>query len=178
MYVVKSLCIRLCLALSITLTALPSWAAEGTTAAGPIGGTDIRSALLAPPGFYGGMAGLYSSVHQVNDGSGTPVPGLDAVDLNAKIAGAFFLYVPDHAKVLGGFGRPLSGSRHRRAGMRAAYFADSVALRHRLRRSLFRGGLVTVLRPNSAVARPWRVSNHGRSCRQPRPRCGNSNRAI
>ena len=32
---------------------------------------------------------------------GTPVPGLDAVDLNAKIAGAFFLYVPD-AKVLGG----------------------------------------------------------------------------
>jgi hypothetical protein len=72
-----------------------AWAAEGTTAAGPIGGTDIRSALLPPPGVYGGLVGLYSSVDEVKDGSGNPVAGLDAVDLNAKVAGAFLLYVPD-----------------------------------------------------------------------------------
>ena len=79
----------------------PSWAAEGTTAAGPIGGNDIRSAILPPPGLYGGMVGLDSSVHQINDGTGNPAPGLDAVNLNAAVAGAFFLYVPN-VKVLDG----------------------------------------------------------------------------
>ena len=32
--------------------AAPLHAAEGTSIAGPIGGTDIRSALLPPPGLY------------------------------------------------------------------------------------------------------------------------------
>ena len=79
----------------------PLWAAEGTTAAGPIGGNDIRSAILPPPGLYGGVVGLYSTVGRINDGTGNPAPGLDAVNLNAEIAGAFFLYVPN-VKVLDG----------------------------------------------------------------------------
>jgi|SRR6185312_6541898 len=76
-------------------------AAEGPVAAGPIGGTDIRSAALPPPGLYGGVIGLDSSVGEIHDGTGHPAPGLDAVDLNAKIAAPFLVYVPD-AKVFGG----------------------------------------------------------------------------
>ena len=75
-------------------TPFPAIAAEGTTAAGPIGGTDIRSALLPPPGVYGGLIGLYSSAGQVNDGSGNPAAGLDAVSLNAAVAGGILAYVP------------------------------------------------------------------------------------
>lgn len=73
----------------------PSPAVEGNTAAGPIGGTDIRSALLPPPGFYAGAIGLVSPAHEIRDGTGKPVPGLDSVNLMAKIAGPFFIYVPD-----------------------------------------------------------------------------------
>ncbi len=79
----------------------PTRALEGTTAAGPIGGTDIRSAILPPPGLYGGVAGLVTSVNEIRDGSGHPVAGLNAVDLFAKIGGPFFIYVPD-VEVLGG----------------------------------------------------------------------------
>src|SRR5262249_19665507 len=76
-------------------------AAEGTTAAGPNGGNDIRSAVLPPPGVYGGVIGLNSHVPEIVDGRGNPVPGLDAVDLTARIAAPFFVFVPD-VKVLGG----------------------------------------------------------------------------
>jgi hypothetical protein len=79
----------------------PSLAIEGNTAAGPIGGTDIRSALLPPPGFYAGGAGLVSGVHEIHDGQGNPVPGLDDVHLIARMAGPFFIYVPDY-KLFGG----------------------------------------------------------------------------
>ena len=73
----------------------PAWAVEGATAAGPIGGSDIRSAILPPPGLYGGVVGLYNSVTGYNDGTGHPAPGLDAVGLKNYDVGAFFLYVPD-----------------------------------------------------------------------------------
>jgi hypothetical protein len=79
----------------------PSLAIEGNTAAGPIGGTDIRSAMLPPPGFYAGAVGLVSSVHEIHDGQGNPVPGLDAVHLIGGIAGPFAVYVPDY-KLFGG----------------------------------------------------------------------------
>jgi hypothetical protein len=87
--------------LSFLCIVSPSWAIEGNTAAGPIGGTDIRSALLPPPGLYGGTIGLVSPVHEIHDGTGKPVPGLDAVNLIARIAGPFFVYVPDY-KLFGG----------------------------------------------------------------------------
>jgi hypothetical protein len=79
----------------------PSLAIEGNTAAGPIGGTDIRSAVLPPPGFYAGVVGLVSSVHEINNGQGNPVPGLDAVHLTERVAGPFVIYVPDY-KLFGG----------------------------------------------------------------------------
>src|SRR5689334_12644911 len=81
-----------------------AFAVEGTTAAGPIGGTDIRSAQLPPPGFYAGIVGLVSPVKEVHDGRGQPVPGLDAVNLIAKVAGPFFAYVPDFKLLDGSVG--------------------------------------------------------------------------
>src|SRR5262245_63283851 len=96
------LCVRLVLLAGLLgAAAVPCLAAEGTTAAGPIGGNDIRSAILPPPGLYGGLIGLDSHVPEVVEGTGHPVPGLDAVKLNARIAAPFFVYVPD-VKVLGG----------------------------------------------------------------------------
>jgi hypothetical protein len=82
-------------------TAWPCLAAEGTTAAGPIGGTDIRSAVLPPPGLYGGVIGVNSFVPEIVDGTGHPVPGLNAVNLLARLSAPFLVYVPD-VKVLGG----------------------------------------------------------------------------
>src|SRR5215470_713646 len=79
----------------------PGFAAEGTTAAGPIAGTDIRSAMLPPPGFYGGVIGFNSHASEVVDGKGNPVAGLNAVDLTARAASPFFVYVPD-VQVFGG----------------------------------------------------------------------------
>jgi hypothetical protein len=93
--------LRACAACAMLISNSSSWAAEGTTAAGPIGGNDIRSAILPPPGLYGGITGLDSSVGQVNDGTGNPAPGLNAVNLRADVVAPFFLYVPD-VKVFGG----------------------------------------------------------------------------
>jgi len=90
-----------CAAFAVLICASPSWAAEGTTAAGPIGGNDIRSAILPPPGLYGGVTGLDSSVDRVNDGTGNPAPGLNAVGLQADVVAPFVMYVPD-TKVFGG----------------------------------------------------------------------------
>jgi hypothetical protein len=39
----------------------PALAVEGPTVAGPIGGNDIRSAVLPPPGLYGGVVLLHAS---------------------------------------------------------------------------------------------------------------------
>ena len=47
----------------------PLMAIEGPTAAGPIGGTDIRSALLPPPGVYGGTMQLGAATLEFLDGN-------------------------------------------------------------------------------------------------------------
>lgn len=80
---------------------MPCWAAEGTTAAGPVGGPDIRSAFLPRPGLYGAIVSLGTTTNQVKDGSGNPKAGLDAVNIKAVTAAAALLYVPD-VKVFGG----------------------------------------------------------------------------
>jgi hypothetical protein len=91
-----------CVGLSIlSFQIAPAWAVEGAVAAGPIGGSDIRSAILPPPGLYGGLVALYNDVTQYNDGSGHAAPGLNAVGLKNYVGGAFFLYVPD-MKLFGG----------------------------------------------------------------------------
>ena len=92
---------RFLVAICVALWSAPSWAVEGAAAAGPIGGSDIRSAILPPPGLYGGVVGLYNDVVGYNDGSGHPAAGLDAFGLQNYDAGAYFLYVPD-LKLFGG----------------------------------------------------------------------------
>jgi hypothetical protein len=78
-----------------------SLALEGSSAAGPIGGTDIRSALLPPPGLYGGMVLLHAAAREFFDGDGNLVPALSGLDLTRKRVGPFLVYVPD-VQVLGG----------------------------------------------------------------------------
>jgi hypothetical protein len=79
----------------------PCLAVEGSSAAGPIGGTDIRSAQLPPPGVYGGTVQLYAEAHQFFDGDGNLVPALSELHLSRIRAGPFLLAVPD-VQVLGG----------------------------------------------------------------------------
>ena len=76
-------------------------AAEGATVAGPIGGTDMRSAQLPPPGLYGGMVFFYAAARGFVDGSGHTVPALSGLELARKRAAPFLLYVPD-VQVFGG----------------------------------------------------------------------------
>ena len=99
MYAVRVL--RLVLVIGAGCWTLPCSAAEGTTVAGPIGGTDIRSAFLPPPGLYGAIVSVAASAYQIRDGSGNPRAGLDAVDINSRSVGTVLLYVPD-VKLFGG----------------------------------------------------------------------------
>src|SRR5687767_11519956 len=88
-------------AVAVCCACAPSYAAEGSSVAGPIGGTDIRAAQLPPPGLYGGLVLLYARANQFFDGSGKLVPALSGLDLTRMRAGPFLLYVPD-VQVLGG----------------------------------------------------------------------------
>jgi hypothetical protein len=76
-------------------------ALEGPTAAGPIGGTDIRSALLPPPGLYGGVIGFAATAFDFVDRQGKTIPALSTAHLTRKLVGPFLVYVPD-TQVLGG----------------------------------------------------------------------------
>jgi hypothetical protein len=74
-------------------------AVEGSTVAGPIGGTDIRAAQLPPPALYGGSVFLYAEAHQYIDGFGNVL--LPDLDLTRKRVGPFLFWVPD-VQVFGG----------------------------------------------------------------------------
>src|SRR5262245_52402572 len=78
-----------------------AWAVEGPTAAGPIGGTDIRSAVLPPPGVYWGAVGLMASTTRFVDGDGNTPTLLSDAKLSKGVAGTFLLYVPP-CKIFGG----------------------------------------------------------------------------
>jgi hypothetical protein len=77
------------------------FAVEGSTAAGPIGGTDIRSAQLPPPGLYVGGILFGATANDFVDGSGKTIPALSDAHLERKLVAPFFGYVPD-VQVLGG----------------------------------------------------------------------------
>ena len=80
---------------------IPVRAIEGSAAAGPIGGTDIRQALLPPPGLYGGAVFVGSQIYDFVDGSGAIIPALATARVSGMTGGAFLAYVPD-LKVFGG----------------------------------------------------------------------------
>jgi hypothetical protein len=89
------------LAAAVSCASAPSLAVEGSSAAGPIGGTDMRSSLPLPPGLYGGMIFLGAAANQFTDGTGHVIPALANLALQRGRVGPFLLYVPD-LKVLGG----------------------------------------------------------------------------
>jgi hypothetical protein len=88
-------------AVSIWLAGNRAWAIEGPTIAGPIGGTDIRSAQLPPPGLYGGLILVGATAFDFVDGKGETIPALSEAHLTKYLAGPFLYYVPD-LKLLGG----------------------------------------------------------------------------
>jgi hypothetical protein len=94
-------CTILLAAAALCCSSTTLFAAEGSSIAGPIGGTDIRSAQLPPPGLYGGLVLFYAEARRFFDGSGNAVPELDGLHLMRKRAGPFLLYVPD-VQVFGG----------------------------------------------------------------------------
>ena len=73
------------------LTVAPVRAIESTAAAGPVGGTDIRSAILPPPGFYAGSIQGYAETLDFLDGSGRRIPNLTDASLG-KTGVAPFAY--------------------------------------------------------------------------------------
>lgn len=79
----------------------PAFAVEGPTAAGPIGGTDIRSAVLPPPGLYGGVIVAGAEAFNFVDGHGDTIPALKDANLWKILAGPWLYGVSDF-KVLGG----------------------------------------------------------------------------
>lgn len=86
---------------AMLLASPQAFAAEGNSIAGPFGGTDIRSAQLPPPGFYGGTLHLAAEAHDFFDGKRNKVPALDALDLKRTRHGPFMAWVPQ-TQVLGG----------------------------------------------------------------------------
>lgn len=86
--------------LSVSLST-SAFAVEGPTAAGPIGGTDIRSAMLPPPGVYVGTAFLAAGTTDFVDGKGDNIPILRDAHLTKQLNGTFIFYVPK-TTVLGG----------------------------------------------------------------------------
>lgn len=90
---------------ALCVASTPARAIEGSTVAGPIGGTDIRSAQLPPPGLYGGLAALWAEAYDFlgPDGS-TTIPALSEAHLQRYRAGAFLVWVPDFQLAGGSFG--------------------------------------------------------------------------
>jgi hypothetical protein len=79
----------------------PTAALEGSSAAGPIGGTDIRTAQLPPPGLYGGNVTFFAKADKFYDGNGDLIPAFRNLDLMRTRLAPFLLYVPE-LEVLGG----------------------------------------------------------------------------
>ncbi len=92
---------RVLLAAALSCAATSCFAIEGSSAAGPIGGTDIRSALLPAPGLYGGVIPFAATAFDFVDGSGNTIPELSTASLSKRLVGPFLIYVPD-IQVFGG----------------------------------------------------------------------------
>ncbi len=89
------------LVLLLATLAMPARAVEGPAVAGPIGGTDMRSALMPPPGLYGGVLGAASATLDFVDGDGDTIPALRDAYVSRNLVGPFLYFVPD-IKVFGG----------------------------------------------------------------------------
>lgn len=76
-------------------------AIEGPAAAGPIGGTDLQSGFLPPPGVYFGTSQLFARTIDFLDRNGNTSAALKDAQLSKVVGGPFAFFVPD-AKIFGG----------------------------------------------------------------------------
>ena len=83
------------LALILSTNPLPAFAVEGSSAAGPIGGTDVRSAQLPPPGVYAAGIATFGEAFNFFDGNGDRIPAFDDLSITPIRGAAAALYVPD-----------------------------------------------------------------------------------
>src|SRR5262245_19919849 len=142
--------------LALACSASSALAVEGSTAAGPIGGTDVRSAFLPPPGVYGGAIGLAGDAPRIVDGRGETALGLKAAYLTVKGGRA----VPDlcaGCKGLRGLDRRHRSGALRRV-LRSPVRSPALALCLGRRRSLCRSCLVALFRHAARVERARIVS--------------------
>ncbi len=79
----------------------PAIGAERSTVAGPVGNTDIRSALLPPSGLYVSDTSLAGEAIAFHDGYGKTPQGFENPYLTRLVSGVSLAYVPE-AQVLGG----------------------------------------------------------------------------
>ncbi len=76
------------------ITSHAACGSESDVQGGPIGGTDIRNALLpAVPGLYFGLADVPAYYRQVNGDNGKKLPGIHDIDVEANIIGGAAQYV-------------------------------------------------------------------------------------
>ncbi|MGH6734572.1 MAG: SphA family protein [Methyloceanibacter sp.] len=87
--------------LSVLAVPVRALAVEGPTVAGPIGGTDIRSAIMPLPGLYGGFITVGAGTIDFLDRHGETIPALRDAQLYKELVGPFLYYVPNF-KVFGG----------------------------------------------------------------------------
>lgn len=86
----------------VSLICCPAQAAEGVTLAGPIGGADINSASLPPPGLWGGfaLATLYGTRLTGDNGKSiSPDYSFLPKEGGAAVAGLLYVY---NTEILGG----------------------------------------------------------------------------
>jgi hypothetical protein len=83
------------LAAAISAAGDGEWTVEGPTVAGPIGGMDMRSAMLPPPSLYGGTFVLGAEAYDFVDAHGDTIPALRTANLHKEIAGPFLYCVPN-----------------------------------------------------------------------------------
>ena len=93
--------VRLLAIVGVLVIATQARAVEGPTVAGPLGGTDIRSAILPPPGLYVGAVVVGAATIDFLDRDGNTIPALKDAYLHKELAAPFLYYVPN-VKVLGG----------------------------------------------------------------------------
>lgn len=96
---------------AVAFMAAPCLAAEGSSAAGVVGGSDIRAALLPPPGFYAVGIAAGSDSQDFYDSHGNKIAALDDLELGGGLAGLALIYVPDFKLLDGHFS--LLGSLYR-----------------------------------------------------------------
>lgn len=80
------------------------YAAEGSNVAGISGGSDMRSALLPPPGLYAAGIAAASQTQNYFDNNGNRVAAFNDLEFKGRVGALALLYVPDFKLAGGSFG--------------------------------------------------------------------------